>query len=324
MQRGWMQLGCMQGHGSLTCRHAAVVQAQKHLRLQGKSRINNSAHQVTKCLGRKRVSLFGHDGAQLQGQAGGLGRKTQLPAWPCNRELRISASAAIAHLAPSSHPPHPAAVRASPCRVTRGDVSGFLPCPAHIPTPGVLPGSREPAGDARCHHGTEGWRQHPQLPTGCFWGGCPKEGVAAPHCTPRTWRACLATPPAHTQPRSTRPAWPPCVTPNRPDGVQAPGIPWPLTGRVTASKGQGLRMAGVKPAPGHIPPSPEMAPTGFGGCRSRGSLIVAVLRPRRAGTSLGGVAGCCGQPRPSVRAGCLSRCGAGDVELAGPEAMGGP
>lgn len=44
--RGQMQWEGMQGDRSLTCRHAAVVQAQKHLRLPGKSRINNSAHQV--------------------------------------------------------------------------------------------------------------------------------------------------------------------------------------------------------------------------------------------------------------------------------------
>lgn len=58
-------------------------------------------------------------------------------------------------------------------------------------------------------------------------GGCPKEGVAASHCSPRTSGGCSATPPAHTQPRSTRPAWPQCVTPNRLDEVQGWGIPWP-------------------------------------------------------------------------------------------------
>lgn len=77
--RGQMQLERMQGDRSLTCRHAGVVQAQKHLRLPGKSRINNSAHQVTKCLGRKRVSLFAHDGAQLQSQAGGDGTEDTTP-----------------------------------------------------------------------------------------------------------------------------------------------------------------------------------------------------------------------------------------------------
>lgn len=65
-----------------------MVQAQKHLRLPGKRMINNSAHHVTNSLGRKRVSLFGHDGAQLQAQTGGMGEKTQLLARPWNRELR--------------------------------------------------------------------------------------------------------------------------------------------------------------------------------------------------------------------------------------------
>lgn len=76
-------------------------------------------------------------------------------AWPSNGELSASAPTAFTYLAPSSHPPHPAAVRASPCQVTRGDVTGFLPCPDHIPVPRVLPDSWKPAWLERCHQNTE-------------------------------------------------------------------------------------------------------------------------------------------------------------------------
>lgn len=77
-------------------------------------------------------------------------------------------------------------------------------------------------------------------------------------------------------------------------------------------------MAGLKPAPGHVPPAlrgqgPEMAPTRFGGCRTPGFLIVGMLTHRTAGTSLGGVMRGYGQPRLSVRAGCLIQCDAGPM-----------
>lgn len=66
----------------------------------------------------------------------------------------------------------------------------------------------------------------------------------------------LAMPPARTQPRSTPPAQPHRVTslsPNRPDrGRRSRGHP---SGRVTAGKGQRLRMDGLKSAPGHVPPA---------------------------------------------------------------------
>lgn len=75
----------------------------------------------------------------------------------------------------------------------------------------------------------------------------------------------LATLPARAQPRSTRPAWLPYVTPNWLDRV----LGWdilrpnePLTRLCYSGKGQRLSMPGLKLAPGHLPP------TALGGCRT--------------------------------------------------------
>lgn len=150
----------------------------------------------------------------------------------------------------------------------------------------------------------------PPAPHGLVLEGVLRRGLQHPMAPPgprgRVWPPRLPTPgPAapdllgHSA--SPQTGWTGC----RDGASRGQRSPQPVTGRVTTSKGQGLRMARLKPAPGHIPPalrghSPDMAPTGFGGCKTPGSLIVGMLRPRTAGTSLGGVAGGCGQPRPSV------------------------
>lgn len=87
--RGWMQLECKQGDRSLTCRHAAVVQAQKHLRLPGKSRINNSATSAHQVSGEKKgLPFLAMIVPSSKARLGGMGRKIQPLAWPWNRKLR--------------------------------------------------------------------------------------------------------------------------------------------------------------------------------------------------------------------------------------------